>query len=74
MLKALPLYFLSTDETLSPHGKNDVLIPVLCIGFLLAALGLGMVTYKHKKGKCLLLLIVFVLTKQNQNRIVLFPK
>ncbi|XP_015236525.1 PREDICTED: programmed cell death 1 ligand 1-like isoform X2 [Cyprinodon variegatus] len=38
------------DEILSPHGKNDVLIPVLCIGFLLAALGLGMVTYKHKKG------------------------
>uniref|UniRef100_A0A3Q2PDX0 Programmed cell death 1 ligand 1 n=1 Tax=Fundulus heteroclitus TaxID=8078 RepID=A0A3Q2PDX0_FUNHE len=38
------------DDISLPKGKNDALITVLCIGLILTAIGLGVVTYRRRKG------------------------
>ncbi|KAK5620189.1 hypothetical protein CRENBAI_000686, partial [Crenichthys baileyi] len=38
------------DDVPHPPGKNDALITVLCLGLLLTAIGLGVVTYRRRKG------------------------
>ncbi|KAM4719232.1 programmed cell death 1 ligand 1-like [Anableps anableps] len=38
------------DDIPLPHGKNDALITVLCIGLILTAIGVGVVTYRRRKG------------------------
>ncbi|MEQ2299371.1 hypothetical protein AMECASPLE_014440 [Ameca splendens] len=38
------------DDIRHPPGKNDALITVLCLGIILTAIGLGVVTYRRRKG------------------------
>ncbi|XP_028273073.1 programmed cell death 1 ligand 1-like [Parambassis ranga] len=38
------------DDILVPQTKNDALITVLCIGVMLIAVGVGVFTYRQRKG------------------------